>query len=195
MNKKARKITIVSVLSLLTAVALSFSPVSLAKYIVGQKTTQSAYGLGGERQVSIFFNANIWKQGKDSSGNIVDASYYLYVWHNDGSTDTQKEVLTPAAHITPTVSGTVMDLYVYEFDATKQNRMLFLRWNPEVAPSIDLTTPNGKWNQTVDITYSSTYNYYCIDAWGTGTPATATPTHNRIDKNPSTNELTWGNPA
>ncbi len=199
MKNITKRITLFGSLALFAAIAISFSAVTFAKYVEGKKTEQSAFGLGGEREVSIFFNANIWKQGKDSSGNIVDASYYLYVWyHNDGTgADSKQDILAPSAHITPTISGVVMDLYVYEFDTTTLNRMIFIRWNPEIAPSTDISHGDGKgnWNQTDNITYSSTYNYYCIDSWGSGSPAQATPNKNRIDKNPSTGALTWGNPS
>ena len=193
MRKKGFKTKLLlGCLSLIGVLATAFSSVTLAKYIRSEKTTQSAYGLGGEKQVSIFFNANIWKQGKDSSGNIVEAVYYLYVWNTSSVEDT-KETIVPSAHVTPTISGVKMDLYVFEFDASKLNRMIFLRWNPEIAPSTDLThgDDKGNWNQTTDQTYSPSTNYYCIDEWGTGNPAVATPTTNRIVKNPSTGALTW----
>ena len=165
-----RRTAIIGSMLTITSLAVAFSSISLAKYIDGKKTDQSAYGLGGERKTSIFFNANIWKQGKDSSGNIVDASYYLYVWYYDGASDSNQQTLAPTAHITPTISSTVMDLYVFEFDTTTLNRMIFLRWDPAVAPSTNITYGSGRWNKTVDLTYSSTYNYYCIDSWGSVSP-------------------------
>ena len=193
MNGKKKKIMLVGGISYLSVLTLAVSSVTVAKFVARAKTNQSAYGLGGERMVSLFFNANIWKQGKDSSGNVVDANYYIYVWHSEYAEST-RTTLIPSAHVTPTISGTAMDLYVFEFDSTKLDSFLFLRWNPEVVPSADLTS-EGKWNQTEDQTYtydethSAYYNYYCIDDWGTGDPATAAPTKNIIIKNGST--LSW----
>lgn len=195
---KKRRIALLSSIIALSTLAISFSSFSLAKYVEGKKTDQSGFGLGGERKVSIFFNANIWKQGKDSSGNIVDASFYLYAWHHNDSTgvDTLAQTLIPSAHVTPTISGTIMDLFVYEYDTTTLNRFIFLRWDPTVTPSTDIDYGDGRWNKTVDLTYSSTYNYYCIDAWGpeefSGGPSIATPNKNKINK--EGNSLVWGNP-
>lgn len=191
MKKRFKKLTIISSIAILSSIAISFSAITVAKYVEGKDVAQSAFGLGGEREISIFFNANKWKEGLDSSGNIVDAAFYLYVWNHNDSTeeDSLQEVLIPSAHVTPTISNVVMDLYVYEFDATKLNRMIFLRWNPNNEPSTTLSAENGMWNQTTDITYSSLYNYYCIDDWGTGDPAVATPKSNKILY--SENNLVW----
>ena len=189
---KRKKALLITCLSLLGVLATTFSSVTLAKFIELRKTQQSAYGLGGERQVSIFFNPNIWKQGKDSEGNIVDANYYMYVWHSSDAEGTRTTLL-PSAHVTPTISGTKMDLYVFEYDSTTLDHFLFLRWDPSIAPSADLESGpgHGKWNQTKDETYSSAFNYYCIDSWGTGDPAEATPSRNRIVKHD--NVLSWAN--
>ena len=197
--KKQKSLKTKLLLGCLTAAAVlatTFASITYAKYVDSKKTKQSVFGLGGERETSIFFNANIWKQGKDSSGNIVDAVFYLYVWHTSNAAGT-RTVIAPSAHVNPTIGSTVMDLYVFEYDPNTYNRMIFLRWNPEIEPSADLTygDGHGKWNQTSDVTYSSTVNYYCIDAWGTGTPAQATPTTNYIYKNPSTGNLSWGYPS
>ena len=190
---------------MLSTITLSFSFISLAKYVEGKEVNQPAYGLGGERKKSIFFNANVWKQGKDSSGNIVDAAFYFYAWYhnpdtaNENNDNSRQCILAPAAHVTPTVhivsgdSGTVMDLYVFEFDTTLLNRFLFVRWNPEREMTTSLDSEHGMWNQTNDITYNSSLNYYCIDSWGSGTPAKATANSNEIVKNNSTDELTWRN--
>ena len=190
MKGKKRKVLLVSCISFLSALTLALSGVTLAKFIETRKTDQSAFGLGGERKVSIFFNPNIWKQGKDAEGNIVDANYYMYVWHSDDAEGT-RATLIPSAHVTPTISGVAMDLYVFEFDTTTLNHFLFLRWDPQIVPSTDLVSGegHGKWNQTKDQTYDSNYNYYCIDSWGSGDPAEAEPTKNKIVKDGST--LHW----
>ena len=187
---KSRKVMLIGCLSAISVFALALSSIALAKYIEYKKTDQSAYGLGGERMVSLFFNANIWKEGKDSEGNIVDANYYIYVW-NTASPETTRATLIPSAHVTPTVGGTAMDLYVFEFDSTTLNSFIFLRWDPEIVPSTDLEhgSGHGNWNQTTDQAFDANYNYYCIDAWGDGNPATADPTRNKIIKNGST--LSW----
>lgn len=191
-EKTKRRLTLMSCLSMILCVlGLVFSSITFAKYVVSKETLQTAHGLGGERQVSIFFNANVWTQGKDSSGNIVDANYYMYVWKT--SSNPKKEtILLPAAHVTPTISGVNMDLYVFEFDKNVYDSFLFLRWNPEEAPAVDKIVDynHGKWNQTSDESYSSSYNYYCIDSWGTGTPSQATPTKNKIVK-AANGSLSW----
>ena len=183
-------------LSVAGLVLATFSTVTLAKYITTKKTQQAAWGLGGERMTSIFFNANVWTQGKDSSGKIVDAAFYMYVW-NATIGSSSAETLIPSAHINPVINNVAMDLYVFEFDTTKKDHFLFLRWNPEVPVSTDIAHGEGKgnWNQTDDLEYDEDYNYYCIDSWGTSAsaeePAQATPNTNKIVKNLSTGILTW----
>ena len=194
MKNSKRKIALLSSLTLFTTIAVSFSSITLAKYLETKKTDQSAWGLGGERMTSIFLNANIWKQGKDSSGNIVDASYYLYVW-NTSDADGTKKIIAPSAHVTPTIGDVVMDLYVFEYDTTTLNRMIFLRWDPAIAPSTDLIqgAGHGNWNQTCDISYNSEINYYCIKGWNGATSGKSEYEYNRIDK--AGNTLSWGNPS
>lgn len=190
MKRKGRKALLIGCISAMSILTLAISGYTLAKYAEIQKTGQSAFGLGGERMISIFFNANVWKEGKDSAGEIVEANYYMYVWHSSDAENTRKTII-PSAHVTPTIGGTSMDLYVFEFDTNVLNHFLFLRWNPAIAPSPDLETGegHGKWNQTQDQTYDPDTNYYCIDSWGTGDPAEATPTTNKIIKNGNT--LSW----
>ena len=192
LSKKV-KILLVALASTVAIGAVSLSTVTYASYVFGKKTKQNAYGLGGERQKSIFFNPNVWTKGTDSSGNVVDAIYYLYVWKRVGNVDSDPAVLSPSVHVTPTIptgSGVQMDLFVYEFDTTSYNMMLFLRWDPSKEKSLELTAENGLWNQTIDIADNANINYYCIDSWGTGNPAQATPTTNEILK-ASNGNLSW----
>ena len=176
---------ILTCVSTVVFMMVALASVTAAKFTETKKTTQSAFGLGGEKEVSIYFNANVWKQGKDSSGNIVDAAYYLYVWYNNGATDSKQATLIPSVHVTPTIGEVVMDLYVFEFDKYNLNRMIFLRWDPSKAPSTVLDSAHGLWNKTVDLIYSDSINYYCIDDWGIGDPKVATPNNNRIVKDNS----------
>ncbi len=197
--KKSSKLMILafSALGMTAALTLgTFSSLTASKYVESKKTAQSAFGLGGEREVSIFLNANIWKQGKDSSGNIVDATFYMYAWYNNGSGDSNQTLLAASAHVTPTIptnAGTKMDLYVFEYDTTKWNRMAFFRWNPDVAPTLS-NLETGIWNQTNNIAYNSERNYYCIKTWkGSATYNHSCYEYNRIDKAANGN-LDWGNP-
>lgn len=187
---KKKKILIVSSLSTVClAVTFSFVGVTVAKYTYGQKAKQSGYGLGGVRETSIFFNANKWREGVDSSGNPVEAAYYIYAWYHD-SGDSNQVIISPTAHISLTVSTTVMDLYVFEYDTSILNRMLFLRCDPnvEVTTSFSLGS-GGVWNQTSDITYSSSKNYYCIDSWGNDGITTASS--NKITRSGSPGSYTY----
>ena len=51
------------------------------------------------------------------------------------------------------------------------------------------TAGDGFWNQTDDLKYNPAINYYCIDEWGSGSPAKATPATNNIVV--GTSELFW----
>ena len=189
MNISKRKLGIVGVSLVLAATTVSLVTFSWAKYIesksVGQEVSRN-----GIENTSLFFNANIWNQGKDSSGNIVDAVYYL--WIADANV-----LITPTRHVTPTVNDTVMDLFVFEHKyAWKEDArdLVFIRANPSVSITSFSTWPTeAVWNQTCNIPYNAQRNYYCIKGWSGATDGKSEYEYNRIDKAGST--LSWGNPA
>ena len=198
LSKKTK--AILATIGTVTAVgALALSSITLAKYVFGRKTKQNAFGLGGERQTSIFFNPNVWTQGTGVNASsetvVVEAHFYMYVWHKNSSSSTDvKSVLSPTANVTPTVEGVHMNLYVFEFDFTTVDQFLFIRWDAKKAGPLSdgsnaFTAGDGFWNQTDDLKYNPAINYYCIDEWGSGSPAKATPATNNIVV--GTSELFW----
>ena len=183
----------------LVAAAFSFSAITVAKYVEGRSVGQEV-SRNQMENISIFLNANIWNEGKDSGGNIVDAVYYM--WLITGVSSGQ--LITPTRHVTPTVSSTVMDLYVFEYKYTWGHRgedpaygFLFIRGNPEEDIDSYTTWPTAAvWNQTHDIPYNSARNYYCIVGWenpDNGEDHDSPYTYNSILKTGST--LYWGNPT
>ncbi len=198
MDKKKKAFTIAAISTLLAA-SLSVSAVSIAKYVesrgIGQTVTRS-----GMENTSLFLNANIWTSGVDSSGNPVTPVYYMWVITGEST----GYLVSPSKHVTPTVSGTVMDLYVFEYtyDWVKDRRgVIFIRANPVVAITSYTTYPSGaQWNQTSNIVYSSflghanVYNYFCITGWKNSGDGYENSGYscNRIIKNSSTGVLTWG---
>ena len=192
MKNKKRTIALCAISASLTLV-VSFSAVSLAKYIetksVGQVVSRE-----GIANSSLFLNANIWNRGDDGEGNIVDAVYYLWVITGAES----GYLLSPSKHVTPEISSTIMDLYVFEYKyewASASRAFVFIRANPSVSISSFTSWPStAVWNQTHDIPYNAQRNYYCIKDWSVSPSDSKSPYEfNRIDKDGST--LSWGNPS
>lgn len=188
------KITLLSIISVMIIIIGSFCSISFAKYIESRSAGQ-VVSRNGVPNTSIFLNPNIWTKGTSSNGEIVNPSYYMWV-----VTGTKTGYLvTPTRHVTPTVSEVVMDLYVFEYKyewASANRQMIFIRANPSVSITSYTAFPDYlKWNQTNDIPYSSERNYYCIKGWSDTNYSNSSYEYNRIDKNTSTGELTWGNPS
>ena len=179
-------------LSVCAAVVGAYSVATLAKY----KETKSAGQLvsrSGIAPRSYFLNANVWNTGTDNSGNPVDAVYYMWIITGAES----GHLISPSKHVTPTVSSTLMDLYVFEYEydwVVNTRSFVFIRANPETSITSFTTWPTSAvWNQTCDIPYSSERNYYCIKGWEGATGKKSEYEYNRIDK--SGNTLSWGNPS
>ena len=199
--KNIKKFLGAGLISAMLVTLASFSAVTVAKYVesksVGQVVSKS-----GVEYTSIFFNPNIWTSGTDSSGNVVESVYYMWII-------TEDVLLAPTRHINKTVSNSdgsnpvLMDLYVYEYKyewKVSTRGIIFLRCDPSQTITNFKTFPSeGVWNRTNDILYSyflghsNAYNYICISGWTNsgGGYSNSGYTTNRINKNASTGALTW----
>lgn len=120
------------------------------------KSVDRLIGLSGENDVqkkSIFLNANIW-------GSTGDPTYYIDAWKN-GDNDSH-EWVTFSRIVTPTINAVDFTMYVFVFDTTKFDRIVFYRMNPNHA---SLPSYESAWNHTCDINFNSGVNYYCIENW------------------------------
>ena len=151
-------ITSFALLGCACTASLAMSSLSLAAFSDTKQVTQQA-GYAGTLKTSIFFNANIWE--------VDSPLFYLYAYKGSGGVD--PEFISSSKTINPTIGGVVFTLYVFEYDTVKYDGIIFARINPSGANVPSFTTndnPQTLWNQTSNITYSSSYNYYCIDGWG-----------------------------
>ena len=201
------KLTLISLITAFSATVATFSAFTYAKYVESKSAGQTV-SREGKENISIFLNANIWTSGTDSSGNVVDAVYYMWVVVNGHETG---YLVTPTRHINPTVSNSdgtnpaVMDLYVFEYKynwGTSNYKIEFIRANPSTAITSYTTYPASIWNITEYIKYNkdkdgnnAVINYYCIKTWNTSYYGHSAYEYNRIDKDSSTGDLTWGNPS
>lgn len=152
--------------SLTITVGMSAS-ITYASFAIRADCTQTA-SYKGELPVSIYLNANIW--------DTADAIFYLYAFDAiSPAVPTNQKWIASSKTITPTirVSGDDVNfkMYVFRLDVLLYPYFLFGRFNPNGAnvPSFtDNDNPKSLWNQTIDITYSSSINYYCINAWDDG---------------------------
>ena len=205
MKSKSRKLSLigtifVSMLSVCSA-GVSFSIITFANYIESKAVSQTLTKSGKENY-SLFLNANIWTTGVDSSGNIVNPVYYMWVIIDS----THGKLVVPSRHINVDVTSTSssittkMDMYVFEYEyvwAQASRGILFIRADANTQIT-DYSTFPSVWNQTPDISYSAflgdthKYNYFCIESWDDNTAKhNSTYSCNRIDKNSQTGELTW----
>lgn len=157
--KKNLIISSLALLSCLSAAALAMSSYTVAAFSDTKQVEQQA-GYSGTLKTSIFLNANVWE--------VDNPVYYLYAFKNAGGVD--PEWIHSSKTINPTINDVIFTMYVFEFDAIKYDRIVFARMNPNGANVPSFTTnddPKTLWNQTENITYSSSINYYCITGWST----------------------------
>lgn len=176
--KKGVKLLLIS----LTTAAVISLPLSIgityANYKTAAQVTQQTGYQGKLDQVSIFLNANVWE--------VDSPVYYLYDVTNDNW-------LLPEKTINPTIDSVTFTLYVYALQSPVNNttQIIFARMNPTGqhinAPGFYYNdSPQTCWNQTGNITYSSSVNYYCVTGWHNGVGTSNGQTNSGV----STNHLT-----
>lgn len=158
---------------------------SISGFSATEKNTQLV-GVSGENDVqkkSIFLNANIW--------NVSTPLYYLYAFDSSG---TNSAIWVQSSRtIAPTISSTTFSLTVFVYDTTKYDRFLFARINPDGTniPRFNEVGETGDdrpcWNQTNNITFSESINYYCIEGWSDASNSNSSYKTNTLSLNGSGN--------
>ena len=163
MKRNKLTISLFALSAVLGASSLAMATITYSAFVDTKQVAQQA-GYSGSVKESIFLNANIWE--------VDSPIYYMYAFKNGGAAT---EWLPVSKTITPVINDVHFTMYVFEFATVKYDRFNFVRINPnsnQTIPSFE-----AKWNQTADITYSGSVNYYCITDWNGGGNSTYTTHH------------------
>lgn len=143
---KKRKIILISSISLIGASIIVSGSITLAGYVATSHVTQTTSTLG-RAKTSIFLNADFW----DTDSPV----YVMHVWKDGGSGSLARDLLASKQNIA--------GYYVFEFDTTIYDRLIFYRCDPTDFNLSSLTI----WNQTDNITYTygQSTNLFTINSW------------------------------
>ena len=160
MGKLRRKTLLACISSSISACIILGTSITFAGFAATDRANQTIYASGGIIKKSIFLDCeNLW--------NILGTEViYMHAWNSNNASTTNEWVL-PTRTVTMSITGTGVsgsrNLYVFEYDTSKYNKLLFARVNPD-----GLTADNvGSkiWNKTYNRNLNDTINYYYLDAW------------------------------